>query len=108
MQSNSKLSSTFTTTGEGPGRPRYVADIDFAHDPDQELYDRFYEACREFCYRDVMALSRGLKVTPRTIYNWKNGKTFPIVRGTALMVIDWVAGGKRMKQEQGTRPAWMI
>jgi hypothetical protein len=76
------------------GRPYHVADIDFSHDPEQELYDRFYEVCRGFSYFDTVLLSRALGVALNTIRLWKAGQTFPARRGTAMWVIAWVESGK--------------
>jgi hypothetical protein len=79
------------------GRPYHVADIDFRHDPDQELYDRFYEACRDLSYFDTVLLGRALGVALNTIRLWKAGQTFPARRGIAQQVIDWVTRGKPEK-----------
>lgn len=84
---------------KGRGRPHYVADIDFTEDPALFYYDRFYEACHSFCYRDVMALSRALRCSPRTVYAWKYGEKCPRI-GIMLAVMDWTRAGKPMKTEQ--------
>ena len=76
------------------GRPYHKADIDFRHDPDQDLYDRFYAACDKLHYFDTVVLSRALGVNVVTIRLWKAHKTFPARRGTAHQVIDWVKRGK--------------
>lgn len=79
------------------GRPVCMADIDFSHDPDQELYDRFYEVCRTLSCTDMRKLARGLQVTLATVYFWKGGNSFPVTRGTAKWVIQWVEEGKPVK-----------
>ena len=79
------------------GRPVCMADIDFSRDPDQELYDRFYQVCRTLSCSDMRRLARGLRVTWATVYFWKKGKNFPATRGTAKLVIQWVEEGKPVK-----------
>lgn len=79
------------------GRPCFVADIDFSNDRELALRDAFHEACSKFCYRDIMALSRAMRVTPNTVETWKYGIYFPR-RDVAQQVIDWVNAGKPMKQ----------
>ena len=79
------------------GRPYHIADIDFRHDPDQELYDRFFEACRGLCYFETVVLAKALRVNVRTVRRWKEGRNFPTTRGTAMLVISWVNSGKPMK-----------
>ena len=76
------------------GRPYHKADIDFAYDPDLELYDKFYAACDQLRYFDTVLLSRTLGVSIVTIRLWKAHKTFPARRGIAFQVIDWVNRGK--------------
>ena len=76
------------------GRPYHTADIDFRHDPDRELYARFYAACDKLHYFDTVMLSRALGVNVVTIRLWKAHKTFPNRRGVAHQVIDWVSRGK--------------
>lgn len=84
----------------GRGRPHYVADLDLTEDRTLSYYQKFYDACSTFRYRDVMALSRTLEVSPRTVYGWKYGETFPKRIGIMLQVIDWTVQGKPMKLEQ--------
>lgn len=79
------------------GRPYHVADIDFNSDPDQELYDDFYKACADLHYFDTVVLSRALGVSVVTVRLWKAGKTFPMRRGMAFQIIDWVNKGKPQK-----------
>ena len=76
------------------GRPYHRADIDFRHDPDEELYERFYRACDTLRYFDTVLLSRTLGVHLVTIRLWKAHKTFPSRRGMAHQVIAWVNNGK--------------
>ncbi len=79
------------------GRPYQVADIDFADDPDLELYDRFYEACSGLRYSDTVVLARTFGFEERTIRNWKAGFTFPPKTMIATKVILWVKNGKPRK-----------
>lgn len=74
-----------------------MADIPFCCDPDQELYDQFYKACRALSFFDTVVLARTLGVNVRTVRNWKAGKTFPPRRGLATLVIQWVTNGKPVK-----------
>lgn len=83
----------------GRGRPHFVAEIDSSRDLALAFYDDFLNACRTFCYRDVMALSRKLDISPRTVYAWKYGEQYPRM-ATMLTVLTWVAQGKPMKLEQ--------
>lgn len=76
------------------GRPICRAVIDFSHDPDQELYNRFYGVCRTLSCSDMRRLARALRVNLATVYFWKQGHTFPVTRGTAKWVIQWVEEGK--------------
>jgi hypothetical protein len=79
------------------GRPYQVADIDLVHDPDLELYDKFFSACSVLRYSDTVVLARTLGIQVRTIRNWKAGTTFPPRKGMAHLVIMWVASGKPRK-----------
>lgn len=79
------------------GRPYHIADISFNKDPDQELYDRFYKACRDLRYFETVVLARALQISVRTVRNWKAGRCFPTTRGTAILIIDWVERGKPQK-----------
>ena len=91
------------------GRPYYVADINFVNDPDLPLWDEFYKVCRQFCYRDIMAVSRAFGVHYNTVNNWKHGITFPSRRGTAVLIIQWAKNGKPMRKVQpGTEPIGMF
>jgi hypothetical protein len=76
------------------GRPYRRAAIDFAKDPDQELYDRFYAACRTLSCDDMVLLSRTLHVSFRAVCYWRVAKRFPITKGTAKLIISWVENGK--------------
>ena len=79
------------------GRPYFVAKIDFENDRTIELMDEFYRACSAFRYREMMALSRALGISDRTIRAWKYKETFPRW-DIALQVIDWVKHGKPMEK----------
>jgi hypothetical protein len=80
------------------GRPRVEADINWGTtDPAQFYYDRFFEACRTLSSPECRALANGLKVSLRTVYNWRNSRNFPLQLGAALVVMDWVAAGKPTK-----------
>jgi hypothetical protein len=76
------------------GRPVCIAAIDFSYDLDQELYDRFYKACRTLNCCDIPKLAKALKISERGVWYWKEGKRFPETRGTAGWVIRWVEEGK--------------
>lgn len=79
------------------GRPRRIADIDFRHDPEQELYDRFYAACRTLGWSEIWELAGALQVNLSTVKYWRLGKYFPATRGMAMHVIHWVERGKPTK-----------
>ena len=78
------------------GRPYRVPDIDLKHDPEQELYDQFYEACRQLTYDDMILLGRFFGIHWITVWRWKAGHTFP-KQGAAMQVILWVNDGKPTK-----------
>jgi hypothetical protein len=80
----------------GSGRPYFVADIDFVDDPDMPLWDEFHQVCKQFHYREVMAVSRAFGVDPVTVRRWKYGISYPSRRGIAVLVILWVKNGKPM------------
>ena len=80
---------------ETRGRPFVVATMSFANDKKLELMREFYTITATFRYREVVALSRALKMHPRTIDRWKYGETFPRW-DIALDVIDWYKAGKPM------------
>jgi len=89
---------------EKRGRPHYVADIDFSTDSELEFWDKFYSACADFKYRDVMAVSRAFSINPNTVERWKYKITFPR-KGIAQQVIDWINRGKPMILNQpGAKP----
>jgi len=69
--------------------------MSFTNDKRLELLREFYAITATFKYREVMALSRALKLHPRTIDRWKYGETFPRW-DTALDVIAWAKAGKPM------------
>jgi hypothetical protein len=80
------------------GRPHAVAEIDYDTDKAVALRAEFYAACSSLNYREIMALSRALGVTPVTVSNWKYKIYFPNYN-TAHQVIDWVRRGKPMRLE---------
>ena len=90
---------------EKRGRPRYVADYTQRTDLSRPYYDEFYKACSTFTYREMVALSRMLGFSLRTIYRWRNNEDFPRNIGTALVVIDWNKQGKPIKLETRARIA---
>lgn len=79
------------------GRPRRQAVIDWCTDPAKFYYDRFYEACKSLSYSDCLALSYGLDISLRQVYNWRSSVCFPRDIGLALLVMDWVRLGKPVK-----------
>jgi len=92
---------------ERRGRPRYVADLDFSHDSEFKLWDKFYAACEDLRYREIMGLSRALGCNERTIESWKYRERAPRY-GTMAQVIAWVEAGKPMKLEQrGAKPGML-
>ena len=84
---------------ETRGRPRYVADYITNRDLALPLYYEFYEACDMLSYRQMLALSRLLGVSLRTVYRWKAHEDFPRHLNMALTVIDWTKLGKPIKLE---------
>lgn len=60
---------------------------------EDDYYQEFYAACSAFGYKDIMAVSRSLDVTPRTVRNWKYRKTLP-QDGIVFGVVSWVREGK--------------
>jgi hypothetical protein len=85
--------------GETRGRPRYIADDFPTHDPQLPYSYAFHDACQTFSYREMLALSRRLGCSLRTVYRWKNGEKFPRNIGTMLAVVDWTSRGKAIKLE---------
>lgn len=87
------------------GAPRYVAVIPFSIAEKQGLIQEFYDACSDFRYRDIMALSRALNLTPQTIQNYKYKTQFPRWE-IANDIIKWVKAGKPMERvSQSNRPS---
>jgi hypothetical protein len=78
------------------GRPRVMADIDFDNALKRTFIDDFQSGCDTFHYREMMALSRTLGVTPVTVANWKYRIYFPRF-DIAADVLDWVQRGKPIK-----------
>ena len=90
---------------ETRGRPYFVATMPFQNHRKTELLDEFYTILATFRYREVMAVSRALGVSPRTIERWKYRETFPRW-DTALTVIEWHKQGRpvqRRLQRQSKR-----
>lgn len=85
-------------TRHAAGRPSLEADIDFATDPDLQLYQDFYNAMKGLSYGEKRALARGMHVCYNTIVNWSKLNSFPPRRGTAVLVIQWVRNGKPMRK----------
>lgn len=85
--------------GEKRGRPYFVADIPFNNSRKVNLISEFYKVCSKFNYRDIVALSRTLSVSERTIRRWKYKETFPRWE-IAIDIIDWVNRGKPMNLVQ--------
>ena len=80
------------------GRPYLVADIDFSKDTELAFLDKFFNACADFHYAEIMGLSRAYGVSTSTVENWKYGITSPKRKGIAQQIIDWVEQGKPMKK----------
>lgn len=76
------------------GRPICRAVIDFANDPDEQLYEQFYEVCRHLDCSDMRKLARAFRVDLSTVYRWKLQTYFPERKGIAALVIRWVEQGK--------------
>lgn len=86
------------------GRPYLVADIDFSKDAELAFVNRFFKACADFRYAEIMALSRAYGVSTYTIERWKYGMTTPKRKGIAEQIIDWVEQGKPMKKVYPGKP----
>lgn len=77
----------------GAGRPCAVAVMPFQNDRKVGLLDEFYGICAGFHYREIMAVSRALRVTPRAVESWKYREKFPRW-DIAIDIIEWVNQGK--------------
>jgi len=92
------------------GRPYLVAIIPFNNEHKMALLDRFYGIVGTFKYQEIMQISRGMGVCPRTVDRWKYRETFPRW-DTALAVIAWDEQGRPTKRElpyrYGIRPGVM-
>jgi hypothetical protein len=97
------------------GRPYCVAAIDFRRETeDERLANEFYKVCSGLNYREIMALSRVCKVTPRTVQNWKYERTLPgggngwlrLSRGARIMtwVIRWAQLGRPLVRCNSGKP----
>ena len=77
------------------GRPMAVAAIDFKGYLYSRIdfYNQFYKVCSPLTYREIMALSRVLQRTPRTVQNWKYEKTAP-TEPMMRWVIRWAEIGR--------------
>jgi hypothetical protein len=80
------------STARKGGRPCPVA-VMYDARLDVTFYEQFYAACSTFGYRDIMAVSRRLDVSPRTVRNWKYHKTLPVDQ-IVFAVVEWVKEGK--------------
>jgi len=81
------------------GRPRTAAKLDLACKEAQDEYEAFFGICKSFDYQDIMHLSNGLGINPRTVYAWKYGHAVPRNIRTMLIVLSWVASGKPTELE---------
>lgn len=75
------------------GRPYPVALIPFQNSRKVALLAEFYDTCATFHYPEMMALSRALRISDRTIRRWKYQESFPRW-DIAVDVIEWVRRGK--------------
>jgi len=80
----------------GRGRPCAVAEIPFSNDRKVRLLEEFYDICATFHYPEIMAVSRGLRVSQNTVERWKYRLSFPRW-DIAVDVIEWVRQGKPVK-----------
>ena len=80
------------------GRPHLVAIIPFNNQRKVQLLDEFYAIVSTFRYPEVMAVSRGLDVHPRTVDRWKYRESFPRW-DIALDVIEWHKQGKPVRRQ---------
>lgn len=78
---------------ERRGRPYLVATIPFQNQQKVALLDKFYTLLSSAKYQEIMQLSRGMGVTPRTVERWKYRESFPRW-DVALDVIAWYEQGK--------------
>jgi len=83
--------------GERRGRPHLVAIVPFQNQQKVALLDKFYAIVSTFRYQEVMAVSRGMGVHPRTVDRWKYRESFPRW-DVALDVIAWYEQGKPVKR----------
>jgi hypothetical protein len=58
-----------------------------------QLLEEFYGVCATFRYPEIMAVSRALGISDRTIRRWKYQESFPRW-DIAIDVIEWVRMGK--------------
>ena len=81
-------------TKAGPGRPYPMADMPFRLAGSGSIRDEFHDVCRSLNYHDIVAISRALRVTERTVEKWKYQERFPKQYEIALDIVDWVNRGK--------------
>ena len=84
---------------KAPGRPVYIADIEFNVSRSTQFYDDFRKAAKKLCYRDIVALSRYFRISERSIYAWHYGEHFPRRWDIMMDVIEWVGNGKPMRKQ---------
>ena len=77
----------------GRGRPCAVAVIPFSNARKVELLEEFYGVCAAFHYPEIMAISRGLNVSPNAVERWKYKLSFPRW-DIAVDIIEWAKRGK--------------
>jgi len=93
-----------TKTNSNRGRPIHEAFLDFRTETEYDrLINQFYKVCFALNYREIMALSRVLQVTPRTVQNWKYESTVP-KWGIMQWVIRWGELGRPLVQWHNDRP----
>ena len=103
------ISSNMIIGSKAPGRPYYVADMPFRFNDAASLYQEFAKAAKSFNYRDVVALSRALNMTERTIYAWRYNERYPRRFSIMLDIIEWYKQGKpKIKHYQDTRHGKMF
>lgn len=55
-----QFSIAMPATAHGPGRPRFIADIDFVNDPDLPSWQEFRDVCLQFCEDSVINVTATL------------------------------------------------
>jgi len=77
----------------GRGRPCAVAVIPFSNARKVKLLEEFYGICATFHYPEIVAVSRGLRVSQNAVERWKYGLSFPRW-DIAVDVIEWDKKGR--------------